>query len=142
MNNDIAKETNFRTFYLYYKKPVQTINDDVLSFTFSNYINLQAVKVLNEKTETLAKVSPLLFQLYDFCKCNPHLKRNVENIVEALIHNYITDGDSENLTELDRILSSTREFDSLVVKALKGSDDMSEDMMILLFHQMNKDFLN
>lgn len=66
MNNDIAKETNFRTFYLYYKKPVQTINDDVLSFTFSNYINLQAVKVLNEKTETLAKVSPLLFQLYDF----------------------------------------------------------------------------
>lgn len=83
-----------------------------------------------------------MFQLYDFCKCNPHLKRNVENIVEALIHNYITDGDSENLTELDRILSSTREFDSLVVKALKGSDGVSEDMMILLFHQMNKDFLN
>ena len=38
-----------------------------------------------------------------------------------------------NLTELDRILSSAREFDSLVVKALKGSDGVSEDMMILLF---------
>lgn len=140
MNNDIAKETNFRTFYLYYKKPVQTINDDVLSFTFSNYINLQAVKALNEKTETLAKVSPLLFQLYDFCKCNPHLKRNVDNIVEALIHNYITDGDSANLMELDRILSSTREFDSLVVKALKGGDGVSEDMMILLFSSNEQRF--
>ena len=119
---------------------IKIIGDDTLSFTFSNYINQQIVKTLNDKNQTLAQGTPLLFNIYDFCKCNPHLRRNLENIIEALIHNYITDGDEENITVLNNILSSTREFDSQVVKALKGGDGVPEEMMTLLFSSNEQRF--
>lgn len=133
MNCDISQEVRYRTFDTYYRRLVRAIDDDTLTFLFSNYINQQAVKSLNEKKETLAQASPVLFEIYEFCKCNPHLKRNVENIVEALIHNYITNGDEDNLPILDKVLSSTHEFDSIIVKALTGGAGVPEDMMILLF---------
>lgn len=133
MNKDIAKEVPYHTFDAYFREAVRAIDDDSLTFLFSNYINQQAVKSLNDNSETLAQISPVLFEIYKFSKCNPHLKRNVENIVEALIHNYITNGDDGNLPVLDKMLSSTREFDPIVVKALNGGDSVPEDMMILLF---------
>ena len=133
MNNSIAQEVNYRTFDKSYREAIRAISDDTLTFLYSNYINQQAVKSLNETKDTLAQIAPILFEIYEFCKCNPHLKRNVENIVEALIHNYITNGDNNNLPVLDKVLTSTREFDQFVVKALKGSDGVPEDMMILLF---------
>ncbi len=133
MNNDIAQEIPYRTFDANFRKAVRAVGDDTLTFLYSNYINQQAVKSLNENKETLAQASPVLFGAYGFSKCNPHLKRNVENIVEALIHNYITKGDNDNLPVLDKVLSSTREFDPIVVKALTGGGSVPEDMMILLF---------
>lgn len=133
MNNDIAQNVEYRKLNSDYGVVVKVIGDDTLSFTFSNYINQQVVRILNDKTQTLAQSAPILFEIYSFCKCNPHLKRNIENILEALIHNYISDGDDENLTVLDNLLSSTREFDSQIVKALKGGGDTPEEMMALFF---------
>lgn len=140
MNKDIAQEVPYRTFDANFREAVRAVGDDTLTFLYSNYINQQAVKSLNEDMETLAQVSPVLFGVYEFSKCNPHLKRNVENIVEALIHNYITNGDDGNLPVLDKVLSSTREFDPIVVKALNGSGSVPEDMMILLFSSNEKRF--
>ena len=140
MNNDIAQDIEYRQLYSDYGVVIKIIGDDTLSFTFSNYINQQGVKTLNDKTQTLAQGTPLLFEIYDFCKCNPHLKRNLENIIEALIHNYITDGDEENITVLNNVLSSTREFDSQIVKALKGGDGVPEEMMTLLFSSNEQRF--
>lgn len=133
MNNDIAQDVEFRKLYSDYGVAVKAIGDETLSFAFSNYINQQVVRTLNEKAQTLAQGAPILFEIYSFCKCNPHLKRNIENILEALIHNYISDGENENLTILDNFLSHTREFDSQVVKALKGGGDVPEEMIALLF---------
>ena len=140
MNNDIAQDIEYSQLYSDYGVVIKIIGDDTLSFTFSNYINQQIVKTLNDKNQTLAQGTPLLFNIYDFCKCNPHLRRNLENIIEALIHNYITDGDEENITVLNNILSSTREFDSQVVKALKGGDGVPEEMMTLLFSSNEQRF--
>ncbi len=140
MNNDIAQDIEYRQLYSDYGVVIKVIGDDTLSFTFSNYINQQVVKTLNDKTQTLAQGTPLLFEIYDFCKCNPHLKRNLENIIEALIHNYITDGDEENITVLNNVLSSTHEFDSQIVKALKGGDSVPEEMMTLLFSSNEQRF--
>ncbi len=140
MNKDITQEVPYRTFDANFREAVRAIGDDTLTFLYSNYINQQVVKSVNENKETLAQVSPVLFGVYEFSKCNPHLKRNVENIVEALIHNYITNGDDGNLPVLDKVLSSTREFDPIVVKALNGGDSVPEDMMILLFSSNEKRF--
>lgn len=133
MNNDIAQDVEFRKFNSDYGVAVKAIGDETLSFAFSNYINQQVIRTLNEKAQTLAQGAPILFEIYSFCKCNPHLKRNIENILEALIHNYISDGENENLTILDNFLSHTREFDSQVVKALRGGDGVPEEMIALLF---------
>ena len=123
----------YHKFNSEYGVVVKNIGDDSLSFIFSNYINQQVVKALNDKTQTLSKGTPILFEIYNFCKCNPHLKRNLENIIEALIHNYISDGDDDNLIVLDKALTATREFDPVVVKSLKGNGDVPEEMLILLF---------
>ncbi|MBV3670099.1 MULTISPECIES: hypothetical protein [unclassified Bacteroides] len=133
INNDISQNIEYFKFYSEYGIVVKNIDDDTLAFIFSNYINQQVVKALNNKTQTLAKGAPILFEIYNFCKCNPHLKRNLENIVEALIHNYISDGDEENLTVLDNTLAATREFDPVVVKSLKGNGEVPEEMLVLLF---------
>ena len=133
INNDIAQNVEYLKFNSEYGVVVKNIGDDSLSFIFSNYINQQVVKVLNDKTQTLSKGTPILFEIYNFCKCNPHLKRNLENIIEALIHNYISDGDEDNLIVLDKALTATREFDPVVVKSLKGNGDVPEEMLILLF---------
>lgn len=133
LNNDIAQETDYMIIYKSYGDIIKNVGDDTATFAFSNYINQQVVKRLNDKSITLAVGVPVLFEIYTYCKCNPHLKRNLNNIIEALIHNYITDGDSGNLTVLDNVLSSTREFDQSVVKALKGGEDVPEEMMAILF---------
>lgn len=133
INNDIAQNIEYHKFNSEYGVVVKNIGDDSLSFIFSNYINQQVVKALNDKTQTLSKGTPILFEIYNFCKCNPHLKRNLENIIEALIHNYISDGDDDNLIVLDKALTATREFDPVVVKSLKGNGDVPEEMLILLF---------
>ena len=133
INNDIAQNIEYHKFNSEYGVVVKNIGDDSLSFIFSNYINQQVVKALNDKTQTLSKGTPILFEIYNFCKCNPHLKRNLENIIEALIHNYISDGDDDNLIVLDKALTATREFDPIVVKSLKGNGDVPEEMLILLF---------
>ncbi len=133
INNDIAQNIEYHKFNSEYGVVVKNIGDDSLSFIFSNYINQQVVKSLNDKTQTLSKGTPILFEIYNFCKCNPHLKRNLENIIEALIHKYISDGDDDNLIVLDKALTATREFDPIVVKSLKGNGDVPEEMLILLF---------
>ncbi|MDE7189066.1 MAG: hypothetical protein K2N96_02865, partial [Muribaculaceae bacterium] len=133
LNTDIAQATDYMDLYNFYGGIIKNVGDDTAAFAFSNYINQQVVRNLNDKSITLSVGAPILFDIYTYCKCNPHLKRNLDNIVEALIHNYITDGDNGNLTVLDNVLSSTREFDQCVVKALKGGEGVPEEMMAILF---------
>lgn len=140
MHNDISQNIEYRRLNSEYGGVVKMIADDALAFKFSNYINQQVVKTLKDKTQTLAQGAPILFEIYSFCKCNLHLKRNIENIIEALIHNYISEGDEDNITVLNTILSSTREFDTQVVKALKGKEDVPEEMMVLFFYSNESRF--
>lgn len=133
LNNDISNETDYNILARSYGEVIKIIAEDSLTFVFSNYINQQVVKRLNDKTLSLSQGAPILFEIYDYCKCNPHLKRNLDNIIEALIHNFITDGDTNNLTILDKVLSNTREFDQQVISALKGGDGVPEEMMPILF---------
>lgn len=140
LNSAISSDVAYQKLNSDFGSVVKLIGDDILAFAFSNYINKEVVRALNEKTITLGKASPILFETYDFCKCNPHLKRNIENIIEALIHNYISDGESDNLTILSNVLSNTREYDSYVVKALKGEDDQQGMMLCLLFSSNEEHF--
>lgn len=139
LNNDISQNTEYHKLYSEYGTAVRAIRDDTLTFTFSNYINQQVVKALNDKSQTLAQGATILMETYSFCKCNPHLKRNIENIIEALIHNYISDGDENNLVALSNILT-TREFDSIVIKSLKGDEDTPEEMIILFLYSNENRF--
>ena len=133
LNNDIGQDIGYTALYSFYGVIIKAVGNDTAAYTYSNYINQQVVRKLNDKSITLSVGAPVLFDLYTYCKCNPHLKRNLDNIIEALIHNYITDGNNGNLTVLDNVLSSTREFDQCVVKALNGGDSMPEEMMVILF---------
>jgi RecG-like helicase len=90
---------------------------------------------------TVAQGAPLLLEIFEFCKCNPHLKRNIENIISALIHEYITTGNNNNLDVLNNALSSTRAYDQYVVSALKGADE-DEDRMLCIVFSSNKNRFN
>ncbi|MCH5223732.1 MAG: hypothetical protein J1E82_06795 [Muribaculaceae bacterium] len=133
INADISNEIEYNNFKTIYGPIIKIIGDESMAFVFSNYINQRVVKKLNDKSLTLAQGAPILWEIYGFCNCNPHLKRNLENIIEALIHNYITDGDANNISVLESILSSTRQFDSQIINALKGGDGVPEEMMATLF---------
>ncbi len=133
LNKVIADEALYSRVLSDYGTIVKMIGDDSLTFIFSNYINQKVVKELNEKTLTLGKGASILFEIYEYSKCNPHLKRNISNIVEALIHNYISDGDADNLLALDNLLTFTREFDNDVVNSLPGGGDAPEEIMLFLF---------
>lgn len=133
INTNISQEIEYMNLYNTYGQVVKIIEDDSVAFPFSNYINQQIVRNLNDKNISLAAGARILFDIYSYCKCNPHLRRNLNNVTEALIHNYITDGDEDNVTVLESILSSLRDFDNSVVNALKGGEDVPEEMMALLF---------
>lgn len=133
LNGDISNEVDYNTLIKTYGFIIKLVGEDSLAFVFSNYVNQQIVKKLNDKSLKLSQGAPILFDIYGYCKCNPHLKRNLANIIEALVHNYITDGDVNNISVLDSILTSTREFDSQIVTALKGGDGVPEEMMAALF---------
>lgn len=133
MNKDITNDIGYSEFMFTYENVVKIMGEDNVSFVFSNYINQKIVKVLNEKTLPITKGAHVLFRIYKYCKCNPHLKRNVENLVETLIHNYISDGEEANLPILESVLTNTREFDFQVTKALTGGGSVPEEMILLLF---------
>jgi hypothetical protein len=133
LNKAISKDIGYIKLNSDFGQAVKIINDDTLAFVFSNYINQEVVRKLNDKSITLAQGSPILFEIYNFCKCNPHLRRNIENIIEALIQNYLSDGDNDNLNVLYNVLSSSREFDQYIVKALKGESNEQEAMLCFLF---------
>lgn len=133
LNKRIAEGVDYGLIFSEFNKICKVLADDGLSFNFSNYINQSIVEKLNNKTLSLAKGSEVLISIYGYCKCNPHLKRNLSNIVELLIHTYITNGDAENLDVLDNLLSSSRDFDNNIVDALNGSSDTPEEIIIFLF---------
>lgn len=142
INADISQEIEYMNFYNTYGQVVKIIEDDSVVFTFSNYINQQIVRNLNDKKISLASGARILFDIYSYCKCNPHLKRNLNNITEALIHNYITDGTEDNVSVLESVLSPIRDFDNSVVNALKGGDGVPEEMIALLFSSNESHFNN
>ena len=142
INADISQEFEYTNLYNIYGQVVKIIEDDSIAFKFSNYVNQQIVRNLNDKNISLAAGAKILFDIYSYCKCNPHLKRNLTNITEALIHNYITDGDDDNVTVLESALSSNRDFDNSVVNALKGGDGVPEEMIALLFSSNESRFNN
>lgn len=140
LSEDINNDVDYTRVLSNYGVICKLIESDNLNFTFSNYINQSIVSKLNEKSLALADGAKTLFDIYQYCQNNPHLKRNLCNIVEALIHNYITDGESRNLDALDRILTNTREFDDNVVSALTGGSDAPEQLMLLIFTQNESRF--
>lgn len=131
LNDLISANISYMQIERDFGKVCKELNDDSLSYTFSNYINQGVVKDLNDKKIVLYKGAEILFNIYSYCKCNPHLKRNVENIVEALVHNYITEGNAKNLDVLDSFLSNTRAFDAKIVSALRG-DNTNEQTRVML----------
>lgn len=141
INADISQEIEYMNLYNTYGHVVKVIEDDSVAFTFSNYINQQIVRNLNAKNISLAAGARILFDTYSYCKCNPHLKRNLDNIIEALIHNYISSEEDDNVIILDNILSSTREFDHCVVKALQGGDEVPEEVMIIFYSSNENRFI-
>lgn len=140
LSEDIANEVDYKKIISNYGGVCKLLESDNLNFSFSNYINQSIVSELNEKSLALADGAKTLFNVYQYCQSNPHLKRNLCNIVEALIHNYITDGESGNLDALDSILTNTREFDDNVVSAMTGGSDAPEELMLLIFTQNENRF--
>ncbi len=135
LSEDINNDIGYTRVLSNYGEICKLIESENLSFTFSNYINQSIVSKLNEKSLALAEGAKILFEVYQYCQSNPHLKRNLCNVVEALIHNYITDGETGSLDALDSILTSTREFDDNVVSALTGGTDAPEELMLIIFAQ-------
>ena len=140
LNDDIANEKDYNIIISNYATACKLIESDNLSFTFSNYINQSIVSKLMAKSMDLADGAKTLIDIYPFCQSNPHLKRNLCNIVEALIHSYITEGTSKNLATLDTLLSFSREFDGNVVSALTGGNDAPEELMLVIFAQNESRF--
>lgn len=140
LTEDIANEVDYNRIISNYSSVCKLLESDNLNFSFSNYINQSIVSELNDKSLPLASGAKTLIGIYPFCQSNPHLKRNLCNIVEALIHNYITDGTTGNLDALDIILSSTRDFDNNVVSALTGGSDAPEELLLLIFVQNESQF--
>lgn len=140
LSEDINNDVDYTRVLSNYGGICKLVESDNLKFTFSNYINQSIVSKLNEKSLALADGAKTLFDVYQYCQSNPHLKRNLCNIIEALIHNYITDGESGNLDALDRILSNTREFDDNVVAALTGGSDAPEELLLIIFTQNESKF--
>jgi hypothetical protein len=133
VNDAITNDIGYAELYNKFAPIVKIVEDDTLSYAFSNYVNQSIVRELNNKSIFLAQGAKILFDIYDFCKCNHHLKRNIDNIVEALVQNYITDGDDNNISVLENLLSNTREFDQIVVKALTGENEEQSTMLCLIF---------
>lgn len=142
LNNDISENIGYVKIEKTFGKVCKVLADDNLSFAFSNYVNQGVVKDLNNKDLELYKGAEIIFNIYGYCKCNPHLKRNVENIVEALVHNYITDGNIKNLDVLESFLTKTRQFDDIIISALSGDGNQQTKTMLYLLFMANEDRLN
>ena len=141
LNNDISEDIGYVKIEKTFGKVCKVLADDNLSFAFSNYVNQGVVKDLNNKDLELYKGAEFIFNIYGYCKCNPHLKRNVENIVEALVHNYITDGNIKNLDVLESFLTKTRQFDDIIISALSGDGNQQTKTMLYLLFMANEDRL-
>lgn len=141
LNNEISANVGYMQIGKDFSQICKVLKNDNLSFIFSNYINQSVVKELNDDKLKLVKGAKILFGIYEYCQCNPHLKRNICNIVEALIQNYITDGDNENIDVLDSFLSTTRDFDDKIVSALGGDNSNEENLMLSLLFAANEERL-
>lgn len=141
LNNEISANVGYMQIGKDFSQICKVLKNDNLSFIFSNYVNQSVVKELNNDCLKLAKGAKILFGIYEYCQCNPHLKRNISNIVEALVQNYITDGDNENIEVLDSFLSTTRDFDDKIVSALGGDKSNDENLMLSLLFAANEERL-
>lgn len=142
LNKDISQDLDYKNVIKVFGPMCSKLKEDSLAFAFSNYVNQSIVHELNEKKLKLHEGAKMLSEIYDYCRVNPHLKRNIGNIVEALIHNYITDGVGGNLSVLETILNQTRDFDQNVVNALNGGNDAPKELLVVLFASNETNFNN
>ena len=133
LNEAIRANNKFDNLFNTYRYVCPILEDMNISFAFSNYVNQHIIGGLNDKSIDLDDGADYLFKAYNVDKQNQNLKRNLNNIVEALVHNYITDGTASFLNILMIILDSTREFDSHVIESTKAPDGVPEQMIFALF---------
>lgn len=140
LNEAIRANNNFDNLFNTYLHVCPILKDMNISFAFSNYVNQHIIGGLNDKSIDLGKGADYLFKAYNVDKQNQNLKRNLNNIVEVLVHNYINDGTASLLNILVIILDSTRDFDSNVIEATKEPDGVPEEMFFVLFMANESNF--
>lgn len=122
MKADESNNVDYAKFMSYYETVVKTINDDTLSYAFSNYVNQQVVSAVNNDRSKMASCAKVLFDLYSWCKCNPHLTQNVTSLLKMLVADYLAKGTCNCLDVLCEVLSNTREFDWKVKEAFDSPE--------------------
>lgn len=121
----IKDEADYKTVMSLFIPICRLINDSTLAYMFGNHINQSVVGGLNSEKLDLATGLKDMVSVYEVAKNCSRLKDNIGNVIEALIHKYVTEEKSTDLSTLKIVLRKTgREFEPNVEKALTEQDVM------------------
>ncbi len=131
LNMSIAQKLNYKEVLKDFYPLCRSLQDNSLSFAFSNYINQEAVSALNGENISLCECAYDLFKVYKIFTGNPRLNTNLKNVVSLLVNDYLTNNNINSLNALDNILNSTRDFDQSVTLVLSGDANTPEEWVVL-----------
>lgn len=117
----------------------KSLSDENFNFALANFVKNEVIGKVNDKELSLSEGSKLMTEVYVLCPSHRQVKDNLSKMIEALVTNFITEGDSSDVTALKSILKSTRDFDSSVVSALQGDGSVPAALLLMLFaaHESN-----
>ncbi|MCD8206426.1 MAG: hypothetical protein LUD72_00660 [Bacteroidales bacterium] len=131
LNKSVSDGDDYKKIGNKFYKVCEELKDDNFSFVFSNHICQKVIAEANSDRIPLGECANVLFDVYKIYKDNPQLNRNLKNIVKGLVFRYITEKDSTFLKTLDKIFSSTRDFDQSVVDFFAGDAKNPAEVIVM-----------
>lgn len=118
----------------------EVLDDSQLNYTITNFVNQEVIQQVNNKDISLAKASKMMLEAYKICPSNRTVQQNLHAMTESLVMDYITSGENDAVNSLVEILSATNEFNSAVISALKGNENVPEELKTMLFAANEQNF--
>ena len=96
----------------------EVVEDDTLSYKFSEFINSQIIPLVNGKTLSTAEGLEVLYDVYKVYSENITLQRNISGMLKNVIGDYLLQSDTAGWGMISEVLNDTNDFNNDILDFL------------------------
>jgi hypothetical protein len=118
LENHIGEGTTYKKLRAPFGTICKMVNNDTLSYKYTDYINAQVIRLVNNDTLGTADGLKILYEIYKIYNQNHTVQKNVSGMLIKLISDYLLENSEEEFGTITDILNETNDFNNDILDFL------------------------